>query len=367
MENGASLAWPADAIVAETAIAITSIVLQADSHPVGNFNPVSNFYFMKHLARISFLIAWFAGCSVLHAQQDPLPSWRNDSLKQAILHFVQQAAQPGAPGYIPPADRIATFDNDGTLWCEKPLVEGLFMIFRAKRMIEKNPALKQKEPYKSIAAGNLSFLKTMDEKAMISLFLATHSNLTAGEFMEEARLFFEKATTPAGKSIASVVYKPQVELLRYLRANGFKTFICSGGDVDFMRAISEKYYGIPPEQVIGTSSKYQYRDSAGINDLYRTTTLAVFNDKQQKPASIQTYIGKRPVFACGNEGGGGDIYMLRFSQGGSYPSFQLLVDHDDAAREAGYEEKDNKSLDWARKYGWHVISMKNNWTAVFEP
>lgn len=297
--------------------------------------------------------------------QDPLPSWNDDTLKASIINFVKTVTTEGGAGFVPVEDRIATFDNDGTLWAEKPLVEGLFTFFRAKQMMEKNPALKSQQPYKAIAAGDMAYLKTLSEKDFIKLAVATHANLTAAEFDKDARLFYANAKTPQGRAIAQVVYQPQVELLQYLRANGFKTFICSGGDVDFMRPISWQYYGIPAEQVIGTSSKYAYKDSAGINDLVRTSTLAVFNDKQQKPASIQTYIGKRPILACGNEGGAGDVYMLRFTQGGKYPSYQLIVNHDDKEREFYYQEKDNKSLNWAAKYGWHVVSMKNNWKTVF--
>jgi hypothetical protein len=300
------------------------------------------------------------------SQDDPLPSWNNDTLKASIIGFVKSVATEGSPGFVPAEDRIATFDNDGTLWAEQPLIEGLFMFFRARQMMEEKPSLKNILPYKAIAAGDMSFLKTMSERDLIKFFIATHSNLTAAEFKKDAHEFFAVAKSPAGVPIAQLVYQPQVELQEYLRANGFKTYICSGGDVDFMRVISWQYYGVPPHQVIGSSSKYVYKDSAGVNDLYRSPALAVFNDKQQKPVSIQTYIGKRPIFACGNEGGGGDIYMLRFSQGQTtYPSYQLIVNHNDKDREFYYQEKDNKSLDWATRYGWHVISMKDDWKTIF--
>ncbi|PSL44753.1 haloacid dehalogenase-like hydrolase [Chitinophaga niastensis] len=162
-----------------------------------------------------------------------------------------------------------------------------------------------------------------------------------------------------------MIYQPQLELLEYLRANGFKTFICSGGTVELMRVISQKYYGIPPEQVIGTEFKYKYVDSTGINDIMRLSGLRTFNDKQEKPVNIQYHIGKRPILACGNEGGAGDVYMLRFSQGNKYPSLQLIVNHDDSAREFYYQETDNRSLGLARKYNWTIISMKDDWKTVF--
>jgi hypothetical protein len=299
------------------------------------------------------------------AQKDPLPSWTDDSLKASIIQFVQSVTTRGTSTFVPQEDRIATFDNDGTLWAEQPLVELLFTFFRVHQMAEEHPAMKDQQPYKAILAGDQAYLKKLTMSDFLKLLGETHGHLTAEQFRKDAELFYQTAKTPQGKSIAEVVYQPQLELLKYLRANGFKTYICSGGDVDFMRVISWDYYGIPPEQVIGSSFKYLYKDTLGVNDLMRTTTLAVFNDKTVKPESIQTYIGKRPIFACGNEGGAGDVYMLRFSQGGNYPSFQMIVNHDDKDREFYYQEKDNKSLNWAAKYHWHVISMKHDWKTIF--
>lgn len=302
-------------------------------------------------------------CVYLNAQD--LPSWNDGPVKQSIIQFVKDVTTEGSGKFVPANDRIATFDNDGTLWAEKPLIEGLFISFRAKKMIEKKPALKNVQPYKAIATGDHTFLEKLSEKDLIKLFVETHSNITAGEFRKDAETFFSVAKNQKGVAVAQLVYKPQVELLQFLRANGFKTFICSGGDVDFMRVISEKFYGIPPDQVIGSSSKYVFMDSAGVNDLYRSSSLSSFNDKQEKPVNIQRFIGKRPILSCGNEGGAGDVYMLRFSQGNSYPSLQLIVNHDDKDREYYYQEKDNKSLNWAKKYNWTVISMKNDWKTIF--
>ncbi|MDI3320737.1 HAD family hydrolase [Pinibacter soli] len=308
-------------------------------------------------------------CSILinvsFAQDDPLRSWNNDSLKGSIIAFVKSVTTEGTSTFVPAEDRVATFDNDGTLWCEKPLIQGIFAMYRAKKMIGKNPALKQKQPFKAIASNDMTYIKSMSEQDLIKLVAVTHTGLTEEEYEKEVADFFANAKAPNGKSIEELVYKPQVELLQYLRANGFKTYICSGGTVDFMRAISTKYYGIPPEQVIGSTFVYVYKDSAGINDIYRTPKLNTFNDKQVKPVSIQYHIGKRPIFACGNEGGGGDIYMLRFSQGNKYPSYQLLINHDDKEREFYYQEKDNKSLNWAKKFGWNIVSMKGNWKTIF--
>ena len=296
---------------------------------------------------------------------DPLPSWNDGSNKKAIIDFVKAVTSEGSSSFVKPEDRIATFDNDGTLWAEQPIIQVLFVFERAKQMAEKNPELKSKQPFKAVIENDKEYLKTMSEQELIKLFVGTQTGMTESEYAKEAAAFFANARSPSGKPIAQLVYQPQLELLKYLRANGFKTFICSGGSVEFMRVISQQYYGIPPEQVIGTQFKYVYKDSAGINDNVRQPGLHSFNDKQEKPLNIQYFIGKRPILACGNEGAGGDIYMLRFSQGNSYPSLQLLVNHDDRDREFYYQEKDNKSLDWAKKYNWHVISMKDDWKRIF--
>lgn len=300
-----------------------------------------------------------------YTHDDPLPSWNESKVKNSIIDFVTKVTKAGSADFIPPGDRIATFDNDGTLWAEQPVIQELFMLFRAKKMIEKKPALKTVQPFKAIAAGDLAYIKKMGEKDVIKFFVTTQTGMTQAEFESDAKEFFTVAKSPSGKLISQLVYQPQVELLNYLRANGFKTFICSGGGVEFMRVISQQYYGVPPEQVIGTEFKYVYKDSAGVNDIIREPGLRTFNDKQEKPVNIQYHIGKRPVVACGNEGGAGDVYMLRFCQGNTYPNLQIIVNHDDATREFFYQEKDNKSLNWAKKYSWLVVSMKNDWKVVF--
>ncbi|MBV7533064.1 HAD family phosphatase [Chitinophaga sp. sic0106] len=298
-------------------------------------------------------------------QTDPLPSWNEGPVKQSIIQFVTAVTTPGND-FVPPADRIATFDNDGTLWAEKPLIQGLFAIFRVHRMVAQNPALKNQQPYKAVIEKDKEYFEKAGLKEVIHLVNLTHAGMTATAFAAEVQLFFNTVKHPTLKtSLYQAIYKPQVELLNYLRTNGFKTFICSGGTVDFMRVVSDTLYGIPPEQVIGTELKYRYIDSAGVNDIMRLPGLTTFNDKQEKPVNIQYHIGKRPILACGNEGGAGDVYMLRFSQGNPYKSLQLIVNHDDAAREFEYSEKDNKSLNMAKQYNWQVISMKNDWKTIF--
>lgn len=302
----------------------------------------------------------------LSAQEDPLPSWNDGAVKQSIITFVKTVTTEGTPQFVPVEDRIATFDNDGTLWAEKPIIQGLFAVFRVHRMVQANPALKNKEPFKAVLENDKAWFAKAGEKGLIELIDVTHTGLTEKEFATEAKLFFETVKHPSlGVPLSQVLYQPQLELLVYLRMNGFKTFICSGGTVELMRAISKQYYGVPPEQVIGTEFKYRYIDSAGVNDIYRLSGIRTINDKQEKPVNIQYHIGKRPILACGNEGGEGDVYMLRFCQGNTYPSLQLLVNHDDATREFQYEEKSNKSLSMAAQYHWQVISVKNDWKTVF--
>ncbi len=294
---------------------------------------------------------------------DPLPSWNDGANKKAIIDFVKAVTTEGSQSYVKPEDRIATFDNDGTLWAEQPVVQVMFIFQCIKKMVEKDPSLKVKQPYKAVVENDTEYLNKLGATDLLKLFIVTQTGMTQTEYQKEVADFFASFKTPSGKTMSQLRYQPQLELLDYLRANDFKIFICSGGSVEFMRVISQEYYGIPPERVIGTEFKYTFNDS--INDIQRMPEFKTFNDQQEKPVNIQYQIGKRPILACGNEGGMGDIYMLRFSQGNTHPSLQLIINHDDADREFFYQEKDNTSLDWAKKYGWSIISMKNDWKKVF--
>ncbi|TDO83753.1 haloacid dehalogenase-like hydrolase [Flavobacterium chryseum] len=295
---------------------------------------------------------------------NPLPSWNEGKLKNDIIAYVKKVTTKGTPDFIPVNDRIATFDNDGTLWAEKPLPQELFAFYRVKKMIEANPALAQKQPFKAVVEKDKTFFEKGGEKALIELVAATHTGLTEDEFEISAKDFYATAKYP-GKNVSlkQIRYQPQLELLKYLRANGFKTFIVTGGTVEFVRAISQDFYGVPKSQVIGTSFKYAFDDAT--NSIKREPALNHFNDKGGKPVAIQLHIGQRPVFACGNEGGAGDIAMLQYSQGNTHPSFQLLVNHNDSIREYSYQEKDNLSLNTAAKNKWHVVSIKDDWKKVF--
>lgn len=325
------------------------------------------------LSRLFILIYWaFSLGKIGVAQQmventtvsDPLPSWNEGQVKQSIISYVKRITDSSSKNFIPVNDRIATFDNDGTLWAEKPYVQELFAYYQVKKLVEKNPALKTQQPFKAVLENDKTYFTKGGEKALLQLIAATHTGMTEDEFEASVEEFFSTSTYPGRNvPVRQIVYQPQIELLYYLRANGFKTFICTGGTVEVVRGISEELYGIPKYQVIGTTFKYQFIDSNV--SIMRESAMSHFNDKEGKPVSIQMHIGERPVFACGNEGGGGDIAMLQYSQGSKYPSFQMIINHDDAVREYSYEEKDNASLKAAAKNNWHVVSMKGDWKRVF--
>ncbi len=296
--------------------------------------------------------------------KDPLPSWNDGPLKKSIIDYVSKVTRTGDPAFIPVADRIATFDNDGTLWAERPYMQELFAFYRVKEMIKANPALAKKQPFKAVVEGDKSYFAKGGEKAAVQLVALTHTGMTEEAFERSARAFIAEMKYPGRNvPVQQIVYRPQVELLEYLRANGFKTFIVTGGTIEFVRTVSQELYGIPPEQVVGTSFKYKYVDSN--QSVMRLPELDHFNDKTGKPVGIQLHIGKRPVFACGNEGGQGDIAMLHYSQGNRYPSFQLLVNHNDSTREFYYQEKDSLSLKTAASHQWHVVSMKDDWKNIW--
>ena len=294
---------------------------------------------------------------------DPLPSWNEGKLKQAIIGYVKKVTDSTTDAFIPAIDRIATFDNDGTLWAEKPIVQEVFVLYQLNKLIQKNPSLKNQQPFKAVLENDKTYLEK-NKQAALQLVAATHTGMTEDEFESSVKDFFSTAVYPGRNvPVRKIIYQPQIELLNYLRANGFKTFICSGGTVEFVRGISEELYGIPKYQVIGTTFKYKFNDSTVT--IMREPSPFLINDKGGKPVGIQMHIGERPVFACGNEGGEGDIEMLMYSQSSKYPSFQLLINHDDAEREYAYSEKSNASINAATKNNWNIVSIKNDWKQVF--
>lgn len=317
-----------------------------------------------------------AGLFMLTAQpiaaqdNDPLPSWNNGQSKQAIRAFVRKISKPGTPDFVPPAQRIATFDNDGTLWGEQPFYfQFLFAVDRVKAMAPQRPEWKEKEPFASVLRGDLKTALAGGEHAILEMVMATHAGYTTEEFEGVVRDWFATARHPTtGKLYSEMVYKPMLELLAYLRANGFKTYIASGGGVEFVRVFAEKVYGIPPEQVIGSSGKQvlQYRDGKPI--IVKLPSVDFVDDKEGKPLAIQKAIGRRPIAAFGNSDG--DLQMLQWTCDTAGPRFCLYVHHTDAAREWAYDRASSigrldKGLDQAKVKGWTVVDMKNDWKRVF--
>lgn len=302
--------------------------------------------------------------------EDPLPSWNNGAAKDAIIGFVSKVTTEGSSDFIPIPERIAVFDNDGTLWCEQPMyVQAFFVFDRIKTLAPQHPEWKDKEPYASVLKGDLKSVLSGGERALIEMVMTTHSGMTSEQFEQIVRDWIATARHPkTGKLYTEMVYQPMLELLSYLRANEFKTYIVSGGGIEFMRPWVEAVYGIPPEQVIGSSirTKFELRD--GVPQIVRLPELNFIDDKEGKPVGIQQHIGRRPVAAFGNSDG--DLQMLQWTAAGSGQRFCLYVHHTDAAREFMYDRQSHvgkldKGLDEAKARGWTIVSMKDDWGRIF--
>ena len=303
------------------------------------------------------------------AAQDPLPSWNDGTPKKAITSFVAKVTTAGED-FVPPAERIAVFDNDGTLWAEQPMYFQAFFIFdRIKALAPQHPEWKDKEPFASVLKGDVKAALAGGEHALLEMAMATHAGMSTEEFDKIVRDWITTAKHPkTGKLYTEMVYQPMLELLAYLRANGFKTFIVSGGGIEFMRPWSEKVYGIPPEQVIGSSIKTEFEIRDGKPVIVRLPELNFIDDKAGKPAAIQHHIGRRPLMAFGNSDG--DFQMLEWTTAGSGPRFGLIVHHDDAEREWAYDRESSigklaRGLDEGPERDWMILSMKEDWKTVF--
>jgi len=311
-----------------------------------------------------------AGLTTAYAQ-DPLSSWNDGPTKQAIVAFVEKVTKDGSPDFVPTEQRIATFDNDGTLWCEQPMYFQLFFALdRVKTLAPQHPEWKTKEPFASLLKGDVKGALAGGEHAILEIIVATHAGMTTAEFEKIVADWIATAKHPKFKRpYTECIYQPMVELLAYLRANGFKTFIVSGGGIEFMRPWTEKVYGIPPEQVVGSSIKTKYEMRDGKPVLMRLPEMNFIDDKAGKPVGINEHIGRRPIAAFGNSDG--DQQMLEWTQAGSGARLMMLVHHDDAAREFTYgaESKIGTFSDAlmveAKKDGWTVISMKDDWKTIF--
>jgi phosphoglycolate phosphatase-like HAD superfamily hydrolase len=299
-----------------------------------------------------------------------LPSWNDGPAKKAIVTFVEKVTSKGETDFVPPAERIATFDNDGTLWAEQPLYfQFPFALDRVKALAPQHPEWKDKEPFASLLKGDLKGALAQGDKAILEIVMATHAGMTTEEFRKIITDWLATAKHPKfQRPYTELAYQPMLELLAYLRANGFKTFIVSGGGVEFMRVFAEKVYGIPPEQVIGSSGKEQFELRDGKPVLLKLPAVDFINDKDGKPIGIQKFIGRRPIAAFGNSDG--DLQMLQWTAAGEGPRLCLLVHHTDAEREWAYDRKSpigtlDKALDEAQQRGWTVVDMQNDWKRIF--
>ena len=327
---------------------------------------------MKHtIPRTLHLVLVVAALNASLAQAaDPMPSWNDTAPKKAVIAFVEKVTKPGSPDFVPPAERIATFDNDGTLWAEQPMYFQAFFVFdRVKALAPQHPEWKTKEPFKPALAGDFKTLAAGGEHALIQLVMATHAGMTTAEFEQIVTDWITTAKHPkTGKLYTEMVFQPMLELLAFLRANGFKTFIVSGGGIEFMRPWTEKVYGIPPEQVIGSSIKTKFELRDGKPVLVRLPELNFIDDKAGKPVGIQQHIGRRPIAAFGNSDG--DLQMLQWTAAGKGPRFCLYVHHTDAEREWAYDRQSHigkldRGLEEAKAQGWTVVSMKDDWKQIF--
>jgi phosphoglycolate phosphatase-like HAD superfamily hydrolase len=314
-----------------------------------------------------------ASAHVASAADDPLASWNDGAAKRAIVDFVQRVTTPGRPDFVPEPERIATFDNDGTLWAEQPMYfQFMFVFDRIKAMAPQHPEWKTTQPYQAVIEGDMAALAASGEKGVLELMAVTHTGMTTDEFVKIVSDWTATARHPRfQRPYIELVYQPMLELLAYLRANGFKTFIVSGGGVEFMRVFVERIYGIPPEQVVGSSGVLEFQTGAeGKPVLMRLPKVDFIDDKAGKPVGIQKFIGRRPILAFGNSDG--DHQMLQWTAVGSGPRFMGLVHHTDAEREWAYDRQSHvgtldKALDEALAKGWTVVSMKDDWKAIFPP
>jgi hypothetical protein len=309
---------------------------------------------------------------VAFAADDPLPSWQLGPAKRAIADFVTRVTTPGSPGFVPESERIATFDNDGTLWVEQPMyIQLAFALDRVKALAPRHPEWRDIQPFKAVLEGDLKALAASGEKGLIELIMATHAGMTTEEFEQIVRDWLAFAKHPRfNRPYTECVYQPMLELLAYLRANGFKTYIVSGGGIEFMRPWTEKAYGIPPEQVIGSSIRTKFEIRNGKPVLIRLPEMDFIDDKAGKPVGIGKFIGRRPILTFGNSDG--DLEMLQWTTAGSGARFMGLVHHTDAEREYAYDRTSefgrlDKALDEARAKGWTVVSMKDEWKTIFPP
>ena len=306
----------------------------------------------------------------MNSDSTQLPSWSEGAPRKAIIDFVARITETGGRDFVPASERIAVFDNDGTLWCERPVQVQVFFAFaRLAELARQDPSMRTRQPFKAFLERDMKAIASLGKQAAFEFAFATHAGLTADEFDEVAHAWLATAIHPQlGRLFKDNVYRPQQELLAYLRRNGFRTFIVSGGGMDLIRAVAEDRYGIPRHQVIGSSVKARFEIRDGRAEIVKLAEMDSFDDRTAKPENIYLHIGRRPILAFGNSDG--DLPMLRYVKNGDRPCLALLLHHDDAAREFAYDREFKLSpltetLDKAGEYGIAVVSMKRDWKTVF--
>lgn len=322
---------------------------------------------------VAVLILNLCGGVWAQSASDPLPSWNDSTTKKSIVDFVTRVARDGGPDFIPVAERVATFDNDGTLWCEQPVYfQAAFAFDRIRALAPQHPEWKTLQPFKAVLEKDAKTLAASGEKGLLRIIAATHAGMSIDEFSRIVIDWTKTARHPRFKRpYTELVYQPMLELLAYLRANGFKTFIVSGGGIEFMRPWAETIYGIPPEQVVGSSGVVKFQKGTdGKPELMKLAKIEFIDDGPGKPVGINRFIGRRPVFAFGNSDG--DQQMLEWTAAGNGARFVGIVRHTDAEREYAYDRgskigKLDKALDEATSHGWNVVDMKRDWRTIFPP
>jgi phosphoserine phosphatase len=311
-----------------------------------------------------------AGCAV--TRHDPLPSWNEGQAKSAVTDFVQRVTTDGAPDFVPPAERIAVFDNDGTLWSEQPAYfQLLFAIDRVQALAPQHPEWRTTQPFKAVLEGDMHALVESGKEGLLELVMATHAAMTTDEFADVVRAWLTSSRHPTtGRPYTEMVFQPMLELLEFLRANGFRTFIVSGGGIEMMRVFAEDVYGIPPEQVIGSSIRTEFEMRTEGPVIKRVPEIDFINDKAGKPVAINKFVGRRPIAAFGNSDG--DLQMLQWTAAGDGARLILIVHHTDADREWAYDRASHigrldEALDEAAARGWTVVDMKRDWTTIHPP
>ena len=310
------------------------------------------------------------GSIVFPAFADPLPSWNDTPAKAAIVDFVERVTDPASPDYVTPADRIATFDNDGCLWAERPFYfQALYALDKLREAAAADPSVLTSDVLRAAAEGDMEALGAAGEEGLLEVVNFSHSGLTVDAFKESVTAWLGTATHPTtGMAFTDMTYQPMQELLRYLRDEGFSTYIVSGGGVDFIRALSEDAYGIPPQQVVGSEGNTSYRVEDGAPVLWKDGGISFIDDKEGKPVGIMRHIGKRPIFAAGNSDG--DFAMLEWTTSGEGPRFGMLIHHTDAEREFAYDRDShvgrlNRGLDEGPGRGWLIVDMAQDWARIW--